>query len=115
MLQGDARERVEHDPVPLPETGGGGGGVGGAPFLTVEELVARWFTVGSTANTDKTNRDNVRELISSGVLPGRKIGRRWYVHVRAVEAFEAGRDDPAVMRHPETRRLLGVAGGGGRS
>jgi len=29
----------------------------------------------STANTAKTNRDNVRELISSGALPGRKIGR----------------------------------------
>ncbi|MGH8933124.1 MAG: helix-turn-helix domain-containing protein [Egibacteraceae bacterium] len=109
MLQGDARTRGEHDdPVLLPAAGG----VGGAPFLTVEELVARWFTVGSTANTDKTNRDNVRELISSGVLPGRKIGRRWYVHLRAVQAYEAGRDDPAVMRHPETRRLLGAAGAG---
>lgn len=81
----------------------GPGGVGLAPFLTVEELVARWFTA-TTANTDKTNRDNVRELISSGVIPGRKIGRRWYVHLTAVEVYETGRDDPGVMRHPATRR-----------
>ncbi|MGH3777980.1 MAG: hypothetical protein ACRDRR_19985 [Pseudonocardiaceae bacterium] len=78
-------------------------GSGVAPFFTVEELVARWFTA-TTANTDKTNRDNVRELISSGVIAGRKIGRRWYVHLNAVECYETGRDDPAVMRHPDSRR-----------
>jgi hypothetical protein len=77
--------------------------VGIAPFFTVEELVARWFTE-TTANTDKTNRDNVRELISSGAIPGRKIGRRWYVHLSTVETYETGRDDPAVMRHPDSRR-----------
>ena len=74
-----------------------------APFFTVEELVARWFTE-TTANTDKTNRDNVRELISSGAIPGRKIGRRWYVHLSTVETYETGRDDPEVMRHPDRRR-----------
>lgn len=85
------------------DDGAGRAGMSIAPFLTVEELVARWFT-DNTANTDKTNRDNVRELISSGVLPGRKIGRRWYVHLSAVEIYENGRDDPAVMRHPDNRR-----------
>lgn len=89
--------------LPQVEEGAGRAGMGIAPFFTVEELVARWFTE-STANTDKTNRDNVRELISSGVIPGRKIGRRWYVHVSAVESYEIGRDDPAVMRHPNSRR-----------
>jgi helix-turn-helix protein len=79
------------------------GSVDIAPFFTVEELVARWFTE-TTANTDKTNRDNVRELISSGLIPGRKIGRRWYVHLKAVETYENGRDDPAVMRHSDNRR-----------
>jgi len=74
-----------------------------APFFTVEELVARWFTE-TTANTDKTNRDNVRELISCGAIPGRKIGRRWYVHLSTVETYETGRDDPALMRHPGSRR-----------
>ena len=73
------------------------------PFFTVEELVARWF-IETTANTDKTNRDNVRELISSGAIPGRKIGRRWYVHLSTVETYETGRDDPAVMRHFGSRR-----------
>lgn len=73
-----------------------------AQFLTVEQLVARWFGEG-TANTAKTNLDNVRELFSSGVLPGRKIGRRWYVHLSAVQAYERGRDDPSVMRHPDSR------------
>jgi hypothetical protein len=77
--------------------------VGIAPFFTVEELVARWFTE-TTANTDKTNRDNVRDLISSGAIPGRKIGRRWYVHLSTVETYETGCDDPAVMRHPGSRR-----------
>jgi hypothetical protein len=85
------------------DDGAGRAGINIAPFFTVEELVGRWFT-GNSANTDKTNRDNVRELISSGVLPGRKIGRRWYVHLSAVENYEQGRDDPAVMRHPNTRR-----------
>jgi hypothetical protein len=80
------------------------------PFFTVEELVARWFTE-TTANTDKTNRDNVRELISSGVIPGRKIGRRWYVHLSAVEIYETGRDDPEVMRHSESKRSALTADG----
>ncbi len=79
--------------------------VGIAPFFTVEELVARWFTE-TTANTDKTNRDNVRELISSGAIAGRKIGRRWYVHLSTVETYETGCDDPAVMRHPGSRRSI---------
>lgn len=95
--------QVELSRLPQVEEGAGRAGMGIAPFLTVEELVARWFTE-TTANTDKTNRDNVRELISSGVIPGRKIGRRWYVHLGAVEAYENGRDDPAVMRHPDSRR-----------
>lgn len=85
------------------EDSAGRTGCGIAPFFTVEELVARWFTE-TTANTDKTNRDNVRQLISSGVIPGRKIGRRWYVHLNAVEVYENGHDDPSVMRHPDTRR-----------
>lgn len=73
-----------------------------APFLTVEEITARWFTE-TTANTGKTNRDNVRELISSGAIPARKIGRRWYVHVSTVETYETGRDDPAIMRRTSGR------------
>lgn len=93
-------ERSRSQPV---EDGAERAGTNMAPFFTVEELVARWFT-GATANTDKTNRDNVRELISSGVIPGRKIGRRWYVHLSSVETYEAGRDDPSVMRHPDSRR-----------
>lgn len=96
--------QIELSRLPQVEVEGAGhAGMGIAPFFTVEELVARWFTE-STANTDKTNRDNVRELISSGVIPGRKIGRRWYVHLSAVETYENGRDDPAVMRHPDSRR-----------
>jgi hypothetical protein len=46
----------------------------------------------------------VRELISSGAIPGRKIGRRWYVHLSTVETYETGCDDPAVMRHAINRR-----------
>jgi len=79
--------------------------VGIAPFFTVEELVARWFTE-TTANTDKTNRDNVRDLISSGAIPGRKIGRHWYVHLSTVETYETGCDYPAVMRHAVSRRSM---------
>jgi hypothetical protein len=96
--------QLERTRIQLPETGEERGAAGdSAPFFTGEELTARWFTA-TTANTDKTNRDNVRELISSGVIPGRKIGRRWYVHLSAVKTFETGRDDPAVMRHPDSRR-----------
>jgi hypothetical protein len=95
--------KLEHTRLQPPEAGEERAAGGIAPFFTVEELTARWFTA-TTANTDKTNRDNVRELISSGVIPGRKIGRRWYVHLSAVETFETGRDDPAVMRHPDSER-----------
>ncbi|MGH7746109.1 MAG: hypothetical protein ACREQ5_15255, partial [Candidatus Dormibacteria bacterium] len=58
------------------DQGAGSGAPDVLPLFTVEELTSRWFT-GTTANTDKTNRDNVRELISSGAIPARKIGRRW--------------------------------------
>ncbi|MGH3709736.1 MAG: hypothetical protein ACRDRU_22935 [Pseudonocardiaceae bacterium] len=94
----------------MDEVGVGCVAPGTAQFFTVEELVARWFT-GTTANTDKTNRDNVRDLISSGVISGRKIGRRWYVHLSVVELYEHGRDDPAVMRHADSRHTAspGVA------
>lgn len=95
--------QVEHTHLHQVKGRPGLGRVGIAPFFTVEELVARWF-IETTANTDKTNRDNVRELISSGAIPGRKIGRRWYVHLSTVETYETGRDDPAVMRHPDSRR-----------
>ncbi|PZS37494.1 MAG: hypothetical protein DLM62_18940 [Pseudonocardiales bacterium] len=70
----------------------------------MEELTGRWFRPESTANTDKTNRDNVRELISTGALPARKIGRRWFVHVSTVETYETGRDDPTVMRRATSER-----------
>ena len=95
--------QVERTRLQQMEEGAGRADLDIVPFFTVEELVGRWFTE-NTANTDKTNRDNVRELISSGVLPGRKIGRRWYVHLSAVESYESGRDDPSVMRHPDSRR-----------
>jgi hypothetical protein len=95
--------QVERTRIQAPEVAEEPAAGGIAPFFTVEELTARWFTA-TTANTDKTNRDNVRELISSGVIPGRKIGRRWYVHLSAVQTFETGGDDPAVMRHSDSRR-----------
>jgi hypothetical protein len=95
--------QVEHTHLHQVKDHPGRARVGIAPFFTVEELVARWF-IETTANTDKTNRDNVRELISSGAIPGRKIGRRWYVHLSTVETYETGRDDPAVMRHFGSRR-----------
>ena len=70
------------------------------PLLPVEAVATRLFGV---PDGDKAACERVRWLIRTKRLPARKVGKRWYVHVDNLDAFERAVDDPEVMRHPAGR------------
>jgi hypothetical protein len=68
------------------------------PLRPVEWIAKRLHGTDSRAT-----RERVRALIRARKLPARHVGRRWMVHIDAIEAYERGADDPAVARHPASR------------
>ena len=70
------------------------------PLLPVEQVATRLY---GAPGGDRAACERVRLLIRSKALPARQVGRRWYVHVDALDKFERATDDPEVMRHPAGR------------
>jgi len=67
-------------------------------LLCVEEVATRLYRT-----SDRAACERVRSLIRTGQLKARRVGKRWYVHVDQLDAFERDVDDPEVMRHPAGR------------
>jgi len=69
------------------------------PLLPVEQVAARIYGTPDGDRAARAACERVRLLIRSKALPARQVGRRWYVHVDALDKFERATDDPEVMRH----------------
>ena len=66
------------------------------PMLPVEQVATRLY---GAPDGDRAACERIRALIRSKALPARKVGKRWFVHVDNLDAFERGVDNPEVMRH----------------
>jgi len=69
-------------------------------MLPVEQVATRLY---GAPGGDRAACERVRSLIRRKALPARRIGKRWFVHVDNLDAFERGVDDPEVMRHHADR------------
>ena len=66
------------------------------PLLPVEQVATRLY---GAPGGDRAACERIRALIRSKALPARRIGKRWFVHVDHLDAFERTVDNPEVMRH----------------
>jgi nucleoside-diphosphate-sugar epimerase len=73
------------------------------PMLPVEQIATRLYGPPDGDRAARAACERVRLLIRSKALPARKVGKRWFVHVDNLDAFERGVDNPEVMRHPAGR------------